>query len=175
MLGVLVPQQLDRHRPVQHQVDGTPYLAHAARRDPIVQPVPAGEHIRSLGQRHSTTPYPRVGELTGAAEVWPGELAPDARLAACGALAAGWFPGPCRAGTKARLAAASYPEQGMASPTLGRSGKPPSAKDGYSWLACSSLVLSVRCSRSTRRIASSRRGRKSVGWPRCGTGWRPPP
>src|SRR5215469_17271107 len=72
MLSVVVPEQLDRYRPAKHQIDATPDLAHAARGDPVVEPVPVGEHVGSLGQGHSTPPYRGIGQLTGAVEVLRG-------------------------------------------------------------------------------------------------------
>jgi hypothetical protein len=49
MLNELSPQQLDRHRPVQHHVQPPPHLPHRAGRDRLIQPVTAREHDAGEG------------------------------------------------------------------------------------------------------------------------------
>ena len=60
MPGILGAQQLDRHWPVQHGVYRPPDLAHAARGDPAIEPVPACDHWPEVGH-HTQRPYPRCG------------------------------------------------------------------------------------------------------------------
>src|SRR6266702_6547324 len=49
MLGVLGPQQLDRHRPFQHRVQPPPHLPDGAGRDRLIEPVTAREHDTGEG------------------------------------------------------------------------------------------------------------------------------
>jgi hypothetical protein len=63
MFGISGPQQLHRHRPVQHEVCGTPNLAHPARGDTVVQPVSAlkqqsGRYWDGIRYHHNGGHYP---------------------------------------------------------------------------------------------------------------------
>ena len=52
VVGVFVPQQLDRHWAVQDLVDRLPDLAHAAGGQPPAQPVAAGQLAVGGSQDH---------------------------------------------------------------------------------------------------------------------------
>ena len=67
VLGVLGAQQLDRHRSAEHLIGAFPDLAHAAGRDPALQPVPARNHRTGIRHDSQTLPArrPAIRPLPG--------------------------------------------------------------------------------------------------------------
>ena len=68
VLGVLRPQQLDRHRPAQHEIRRPPDLAHPAVGHTALQAVAARKNDAGWGHNHPTLPVirparPKVGDL----------------------------------------------------------------------------------------------------------------
>src|SRR5260370_34229040 len=96
-----VPEELDCHRPAEHLVGAAPDLAHTARRDPLVQPVPAAEQDTKQAVRVGVVLparlaaglpcLPGLARLARLAPLAPG--APLARRAPPAAPAAGRPPG----------------------------------------------------------------------------------
>src|SRR5215472_3960403 len=54
MLGIFGPQQLDRYRPVQHDIDCSPDFTSPADRDPVPELIPAYEHSSYLSHDNQT-------------------------------------------------------------------------------------------------------------------------